>query len=180
MEPEDIPSKTPGSNPTKVLINSLPSRRVSKERCHITPFSNMRNTLRPSRGISWSQLQPMTVKKSQMGHTNLKTLEIVMSSSNGKVFHVQCLQQGDMGKTIVRKHAPTLDAQSVWRDLSHICQHHLRDSMKGIDYMPMSPQLSMIRHRKELLNNLFFISMNSSDKWMKLHQWKNISLILSG
>ena len=37
--------------------------------------------------------------------------------------------QSDMGKTIVRKHAPTLDAQSVWREF----ESHLSTSSKGLD-----------------------------------------------
>ena len=63
--------------------------------------------------------------------------------------------QSDMGKTIVRKYAPTLDARSVWKDLRLTCPHHPKDSMKGIDCMPMHPLLSMIDHGKALRNNLF-------------------------
>ena len=37
--------------------------------------------------------------------------------------------QSDMGKTIVRKHAPTLDAQSVWREF----ESHLSTSSKGLN-----------------------------------------------
>ena len=39
------------------------------------------------------------------------------------------LLQSDMGKTIVRKYAPTLDAQSVWRDLVT----HMSTSSKGLN-----------------------------------------------
>ena len=35
--------------------------------------------------------------------------------------------QTDMGKTIVRRHLDTTDAQSVWRELSE----HMRTSSKG-------------------------------------------------
>ena len=66
--------------------------------------------------------------------------------------------QCDMGKTIVRQYA-----QSVWRDFSVTCPPHQRDSMKGIDYMHMYPQLSMISHGKEPLNNVFSTSMNNFD-----------------
>ena len=34
--------------------------------------------------------------------------------------------QSDMGKTIVRKYAPTLDAQSVWKE----CKTHMSTSSK--------------------------------------------------
>ena len=51
--------------------------------------------------------------------------------------------QSDMGKTIVRKHAPTLDAQSVLRNLNPIHSLHPKHSLKGMDYMSMYPQLSM-------------------------------------
>ena len=71
--------------------------------------------------------------------------------------------QSDMDKTIVRNYTPSLDAQSVWRDLSLTCPHHQKDSMKGVDYMHMDPQLSIISHGKALLNNLFFTSMNYLD-----------------
>ena len=37
--------------------------------------------------------------------------------------------QNDMGKTIVRKHAPTLDAESVWRKF----EPHLSTSSKGLN-----------------------------------------------
>ena len=47
--------------------------------------------------------------------------------------------------------------------LSLTCPPHLRDSMKGVDYMHMYPQLSMINHGNALLNNLFFTSMNNLD-----------------
>ena len=36
--------------------------------------------------------------------------------------------QTDMGMTIVRRHLPTIDAQSVWRELSE----HMRTSSKGV------------------------------------------------
>ena len=35
--------------------------------------------------------------------------------------------QSDMGKTIVRKYAPTLDVQSVWKDF----ETHMSTSSKG-------------------------------------------------
>ena len=37
--------------------------------------------------------------------------------------------QSDMGKTIVRKHAPTLDAQSVWSEF----ESHMSTSSKGLN-----------------------------------------------
>ena len=52
--------------------------------------------------------------------------------------------QSDMGKPIVRRHAPTLDDNQHGRNCNPICPHHPKDSMKGIDYMPMYPPLSMI------------------------------------
>ena len=52
--------------------------------------------------------------------------------------------QRDMGKTIVRKHAPNLDAQSVWREFESHMSTSSKDSMKGIGYMPVCPQLFMI------------------------------------
>ena len=37
--------------------------------------------------------------------------------------------QSDMGKTIVRKHVPTLDAQSVWKEF----ETHMSTSSKGLN-----------------------------------------------
>ena len=37
--------------------------------------------------------------------------------------------QSDMGKTIVRKYAPTLDAQSVWKEF----ETHMSTSSKGLN-----------------------------------------------
>ena len=37
--------------------------------------------------------------------------------------------QSDMGKTIVRKHTPTLDAKSVWREF----ESHMLTSPKGLN-----------------------------------------------
>ena len=37
--------------------------------------------------------------------------------------------QSDMGNTTVRKHAPTLDAQLVWRKL----EYHMSTSSKGLN-----------------------------------------------
>ena len=48
---EDIPSKTPGMNPTRVLITTWLSRKALREECHSTLFSKKRNILKPSRGI---------------------------------------------------------------------------------------------------------------------------------
>ena len=39
------------------------------------------------------------------------------------------LLQSDMGKTIVRKHAPTLDTQLVWREF----ESHMSTSSKGFN-----------------------------------------------
>ena len=65
--------------------------------------------------------------------------------------------QSDMGKTIVRKYAPTLDAQAVWKEFETHMSTSSKVSTKGIDCMPMSPLLSMIGHGKALLNNWFSI-----------------------
>ena len=47
---------------------------------------------------------------------------------NKPLFSVFCANlQTDMGKTIVRRHLTTTDAQTVWRELSE----HMRISSKG-------------------------------------------------
>ena len=66
------------------------------------------------------------------------------------VFHK--VLQSDMGKTIVRKYAPSLDAQSVWRDF----ESHMSTSSKGLDEKHrLHAYVSMISHGKALLNNSF-------------------------
>ena len=66
-----------------------------------------------------------------------------------------------MGRTIVRKYAPTLDALSVWKAF----ETHMSTSSKGLNerhrLYAYATVLSMIGHGKALLNNLFFISMNN-------------------
>ena len=69
--------------------------------------------------------------------------------------------QSDMGKTIVRKYAPTLDAQSVWKEF----ETHMSTSSKGLNERHrLHAYVSAIvydRSWKSLLNNLFFISMTN-------------------
>ena len=48
--------------------------------------------------------------------------------------------QTDMGKTIVRRHLTTTDAQSFWRELSE----HMRTSSKGASEKRSSPNMSPI------------------------------------
>ena len=45
------------------------------------------------------------------------------------VFNKVLLLQSDMGKTIVRKYAPTLDAQAVWKEF----ETHMSTSSKGLN-----------------------------------------------
>ena len=70
--------------------------------------------------------------------------------------------QSDMGKTLVRKHASTLDAKSVWGEF----EYHMSTSSKGLNARhrlhPMSLHLSMIGPGRKPLNNFFYISMKSS------------------
>ena len=75
------------------------------------------------------------------------------------VFNKVLLLQSDMGKTIVRKYAPTLDAQAVWKEF----ETHMSTSSKGLNErhrLHVYVLLSMIGNGKALLNNLFSISLN--------------------
>ena len=76
--------------------------------------------------------------------TNLRIMMLVRNCSNKKYFMYSVFKKGDMGITIVRKYAPSLDAQSVWRDF----ESHMSTSSKGLNerhrYMHMYPQLSMM------------------------------------
>ena len=92
---EDIPSKTPAMNPTRMPINFLHSRKASREKCHNAQFSKMRSIWKLLKETFWSQQQPMTVKRSWMEITNLKITVTVKNSLNRRnLFHVQCFQQG--------------------------------------------------------------------------------------
>ena len=73
-------SKTPSMNPTRMPINFLHSRKVSREKCHNTQFSKMRSILKLLKGTFWSQQQPMTVRRSLIEVTNLRTIMIVKNS----------------------------------------------------------------------------------------------------
>ena len=66
--------------------------------------------------------------------------------------------QSDMGKTIVRKHAPLYYGQN----LNPTSPHHQKVSMKNVKYMPMYPQLSMPDPERELQNNWFSTYISSS------------------
>ena len=133
MDTEDMPSKAPGMNPNRMPINILYSRKVSREKCHNTQFSRMRNILEVLKGTFQSQLQPLTVRRSWMEITNLKTILIVKNSLKRRknfmysVFNK--ILQSDMGKSTVRKYAPSLDAQSVWRDF----ESHMSTSSEGLN-----------------------------------------------
>ena len=65
--------------------------------------------------------------------------------------------QSDMGKTIVRRHVPTLDAQSLWREF----ESHMSTSSKRLN--ERCKDVFMIDLGKALLNFLFYTSMNNSD-----------------
>ena len=73
----------------------------------------------------------------------------------------------DMGKTIVRKHLNTTDAQAVWRELSD----HMRTSLKGASEKRRLTQyvtnIVLDDNFKGLLNTLCFILMNNLGNWMK-------------
>ena len=87
--------------------------------------------------------------------------------------------QSDMGKTIVRKYAPTLDAQSVWREFAS----HMSTSSKGLNERHrFDAHVSTIvcdRSWKGTTEQFVPTFMSNSDNWMKLHLWKNIYPILS-
>ena len=146
-------------------INSLPSRRASREKYHNRPSSRMRSILRLSKETFWPQPQHMVAKEilekdyipgyDDDSQELFKQKQYFMYSVLNKVL------QSDMGKTIVRKYHHLWMHNQYGRNLRLIYPHHPKDSMKGIDCMPMFPLLSMIGHGKALLNNLFFISMNT-------------------
>ena len=82
MDTKEVPSKTPGMNPTRMHTNFLPSRKVSREKCHSTQFSKMRSILNLLKATFWSQPQPMAERKSWMEITNMKIMMIVTNNLN--------------------------------------------------------------------------------------------------
>ena len=80
LDTEDIPSKTPCMNPTRMPTNFLPSRKASRGKCHNTQCSKMRSILKPLKESFWSQPQHMTVKRSWMEITKLKIMMILKNS----------------------------------------------------------------------------------------------------
>ena len=68
--------------------------------------------------------------------------------------------QSGMGKTIVRKYAPTLDAQSVWRD----SDTQMSTSSKGLNERHrLHAYVSTTVYDRSWKGSLFFISMNNFD-----------------
>ena len=89
------PSKNPGMKLIRMPINSLPSRRASREKYHNTPSSRMRSILRLSKEIFWLQPQHMAVKKSWKETACLDIIMIVRnylnkSNTSCTVFSTKC------------------------------------------------------------------------------------------
>ena len=95
-------------------------KSIKREVSHNTPFSKRRSILKLLNGTFWSWPQPMTVKRYCMENANLKIMIVVKYSLNRRntsctVFSIRN-SKVTWAKTIVRKYAPSLDAQSVQRD----------------------------------------------------------------
>ena len=73
----------------------------------------------------------------------------------------------DMGKTIVRKYVHTTDAQSVWKDIQEHMNSHPKEILKREDLLNMSQKQLWMTTIKVQQNNLYFISMSSSDNLKK-------------
>ena len=75
--------------------------------------------------------------------------------------------QTDMGKTIVRRHLASTDAQAVWKELSE----HMRTSSKGASEKRRLTQYVtntvLDDNLKAPLNSLSSISMNNLGNWRK-------------
>ena len=130
MDTDYRPSKTPGMNPTRIPITFKKSikREVSqytifKDEKYFEAFN--RNLLVTATAHDCEEIWDGNYKP-ENNHDNkelFKQKKYFMYSVFNKVL------QSDVGKTIVRKYAPTLDAQSVWRDFeSHMCT-----SSKGLN-----------------------------------------------
>ena len=143
----------------------------------------MRSILKLFKETVYSQPQPMTVRRFWMEITKLKTILMVKNSLNRR--NTSCTVFSTRYSKVTWVKPKLENMHHLWMhnqyggSFSLTCPHHLKDSMKGIDYMHMYPQLSMISHGKALLNNLFFTSMNNLDDSMKSHHWMDIYPTLS-
>ena len=83
----------------------------------------------------------------------------------------------DMGKTIVRKHSNTTDAQAAWQELSD----HMRTSSKGAsEKRRLTPYVTITvldDSFKGSTEQLYSISMSSSANWMKSQMTVKNSLL---
>ena len=101
------PKPDPNQN-AQLLLNFKKS--IKREVSQYT-ILKMRNILKPSKGIFWLLPQHIVVPVNDADSQELfQQKQYSMYSVFYKVL------QSDMGKTIVRKHAPALDAQSVWSE----------------------------------------------------------------
>ena len=132
MDTKEVPSKNPGKTPTRMLTNLLPSRKVSREKSQYTILKDEkyfeafeRNLLVTATTHDCEEILNRDHKPENNADCRelLKQKQYFMYSAFNKVL------QSDMGKTIVRKYASSLDAQSVWRDF----ESHTSTSSKGLN-----------------------------------------------
>ena len=115
-----------------MLINFLPSRRVSKERYHSTTLKDekyfeafKRNLLGTVTTHGCEEVLEVDYMPGYDDDSQelFQQMQYFMYSVSNKVL------QSDIGKTIVRKHALTLDTQSVWNEF----ETHMSTSSKGLN-----------------------------------------------
>ena len=129
MDTEDIPSKTPGKNPTKMPINFLYSRKASKEKCHNTLFSKMRSILKLLKETFYLVTVTTHDCEEYKPESNDDSKELFKQKKYFMYSVFNKRLQSEIGKTIVRKYAPSLDAQSVSRNF----ESHMSTSSKGLN-----------------------------------------------
>ena len=132
LDTEDIPSKNPGTNPIKMPTNFLHSRKASGGKCLNTQYSKMRSILRLLKEFSVTATTH-ACEEILTGDYKPENNDDCRELFNQKQYFMYSVfkkvLQSDMGKTIVRKYAPSLDAQSVWRDF----ESHMSTSSKGLN-----------------------------------------------
>ena len=132
--------------PIRMQINSLDSRRVSKEKYSSLLLSRMRNILMCSKEIFWSQLQDMDVMKYYNQITCLVMMMIAknFSNRNNSLCMVSLIKYYPVTWAI---HSQKLSTNfAVWKEFETHMSTSSNVSMNGIDGMPMSLLLSVIGH----------------------------------
>ena len=107
-------------------------RKASRGKCHNTYYSKMRSILRLLKGLLVTATThdcEDILNGDYKPENNADSRELFKQKQYFMYIVFNKVLQSDMGKPIVRKDAPSLDAQSVWRDF----ESHMSTSSNGLN-----------------------------------------------